>query len=145
MIHTVYTVEEEGKKQYHTFVDERLTAIHNKPLSDTISKNKLPWFNICSAKCPSKTKQQITDLKTDCALFGQMYIGSLARQGDLHNFFKHENHKCPPSLSDMGQLRQGAKSDLLECIEACSSPSQDIPIVDAMILDGAAIVHLLKP
>jgi len=47
---------------------------------------------------------------------------------------------CPPSLSQDGKLLQGKKSDLLDClissVERCS---------DVIILDGAALVNILKP
>ena len=46
---------------------------------------------------------------------------------------------CPPSLSQDGTLRQGKKSDLLDClissVECCS---------DVIILDGAALVDMLQ-
>lgn len=145
VIQTVYTVEAKGQAQYCEFVDERLAATPNKPLSVIVSKNKLPLFSVASAKQKSKTKEQITTLKTNCTLFARLYIACQARQGDLDSFFQHENQKCPPSLSDMGQLRQGTKSDLLDCLEQCAPSGQDAPHVDVKIFDGAAVIHMLRP
>ncbi|CAC5388313.1 unnamed protein product [Mytilus coruscus] len=48
------------------------------------------------------------------------------RGGDLEDFFAHENNINPPALSQNGKMRLGTKSDLL-------------------IIDGAAIVKMLKP
>jgi len=47
----------------------------------------------------------------------------------------------------MGKLQSGTKSDLLKCLEQLSDPQgkSEIPNADCIILDGAAIVHLLKP
>ncbi|KAK2163082.1 hypothetical protein LSH36_86g06075 [Paralvinella palmiformis] len=48
----------------------------------------------------------------------------------------------PPSISDMGQLRQGLKSDVLNCITKDSPPVQHASDVGANILDGGAIIHM---
>ena len=59
----------------------------------------------------------------------------------------------------MGKLRIGTKSDIVSCLEQLISAPEDFgtdgqshplladdtPIVDAVILDGAAIVNMLKP
>ena len=64
---------------------------------------------------------------------------------NLDDFFMHENHPYPPSLSDHGKLRANSKSDLVDCLEDFTTPVPDPPAVDAIILDGAAVVHLLDP
>ena len=63
----------------------------------------------------------------------------------MNNFFEHENQPFPPSLSGMGQQRYGTKSDLLECIEQCVPSSKGTTDVDAKVLDGAVIIHMLRP
>ena len=154
VIKTVNTIEENGKKQYKTFVSERIIAsqnssssntIKNSSLSDTINKNNYPLFSKSSRKQQSKIKQQMKCLEMSNKLFLQLYIGCQVRQGDMQNFFAHENHLYPPSLSDMGQLRQGTKSDLLDCLEQCAPSSHERTNVDAMVIDGAVSVHSLKP
>ena len=60
-------------------------------------------------------------------------------------FFECENQHFPPSLSDLGQQRQGTKSDLLVCFEQCAPSSRERIQVDAMVFDGAVTVHMLKP
>ena len=56
----------------------------------------------------------------------------------------------------MGKLRLGTKSDIINCLEKLvpttdddlfdvQAPSTDKPTVDVVILDGAAIVNMLKP
>ena len=37
--------------------------------------------------------------------------------GDMDQFFSHENHACPPSLSQEGKLRLGSKADIMLCLE----------------------------
>ena len=66
-------------------------------------------------------------------------------QGNLEEFFRHENQQCPPALSDGGRLYLGSKSDLLVCLEGHAEPQSEAPTVTAVVLDGAVIVQMLKP
>ena len=76
----------------------------------------------------------------------QLYTGCEIRGGDVDDFFQHENQSVPPSLSDCGNLRFSAKSDLLTCLEKLCAKQKHI-LLDglAVVLDGAAIVQMLKP
>ena len=61
----------------------------------------------------------------------------------MNTFFKHENHPYTPSLSDMGKLRQGKKSDLLSIL--VQKTQTEIPVsVDVKVLDGATVMHFLS-
>jgi len=63
----------------------------------------------------------------------------------LDNFFKHENHAYPPSLSQLGKLRFVTKADLTDCLEKLCTSKGQAPVIDVIILDGAAIINMLKP
>jgi len=59
-------------------------------------------------------------------------------------FFLHENQLYPPSLSDLGKLPKGQKSDLLKCFDFSLSP--EVPsFFDCKVFDGAAVIHMLSP
>jgi len=72
-----------------------------------------------------------------------------------NRIFAHENHRWPPSLASNGvmhHLHQMNRSDLMECLESLAGQAKSVPdaesvpaAVDAKILDGAAIVHMLNP
>ena len=115
MVDSVKSIEETGYDQYTTFVKERFVD-QKKPITDPIKMNKLPMFRRPPTKVPSNQKAQLTALKEDCALFSRLYIACQSREGDLQDFFKHENQPSPPSLSQQGQLRQGNKADLVKCL-----------------------------
>ncbi|KAK3890355.1 hypothetical protein Pcinc_005733 [Petrolisthes cinctipes] len=96
----------------------------------------------------SRTQLQVSSLRNDCFLFSRMLIASQTRAGDLDEFFAHENQACPPALSHMGNMRLGKVSDLVGCLEDRIPPRENAaasPPVEAMILDGAAIVNMLAP
>ena len=78
-------------------------------------------------------------------VFSRLFVSCQTRDGDLENFFQHENHSYPPSLSQFGDLRSGTKADIAACLEEFSESVADCPEVDVMVLDGAAIICMLKP
>ena len=75
------------------------------------------------------------------AIFSHGYIACQTRDGNLEEFFKHENQSTPPSLSTMRKIRIGHKSDLLPCLE--TGTLSEPPVIDVKTLDGAAIVNML--
>ena len=141
VIDTVRNIKAIGQSQYQDYVADvvvdRKSSIH-KP----IKKNRLPLFKRRSPKASSRNKQQIASLKSDCNLFSYLYIASKFRDGDLEDFFSHENHPWPSSLSEHGKIRlPSKKSDLLSQLDSgISEPSCNF---DAKVFDGAAIVHML--
>ena len=144
VVTTVRGIEKKGHDQYDSFVTDRLVE-RTSPVSDTISKNSMPLFNRPSKRTPSKATQMITSLKSDCALFSRLYIACQTRDRDLDNFFKHENHAYPPSLSQLGKLRFGTKADLTDCLEKLCTSKGEAPVIDVFTLDGAAIINMMKP
>ncbi len=100
---TMQQIEQIGIEQYEAYVDERLVN-QRTPISDTIKRNNLHLFSLPPVKGNSSKQQQISSLKNNCSLFSRLYIASQVRDGDLCEFFQHENQPCPPSLSQMGVL-----------------------------------------
>ena len=87
-------------------------------LYQTIHRNKLPIFRKKNDVVASKKKQAVASIKEQVSMFKDLYIGCKARpDGDLNQFFSHENHEYPPALSEYGQLRHAtAKSDFMKII-----------------------------
>lgn len=75
-------------------------------------------------------------------LFSRLHIACQSRDRNLNDFVKFENQPSPPSLSQMGQLRSGQKSDLVkQCLPFASTQIVEQPTVDVLILNGAVIVQ----
>ena len=144
VVQTVQNVVIIGQKQYDTFVKERFED-RTKPVTETIKKNKLPLLHEPLERTPTKEAQRVASLKSDCALFSRLYIACQSRDGNLEQFFTHENQPWPPTLAQMGKLRQGQKSDLVKCLEKLTKPSANNPQADVAIVDGAVVVQMLCP
>lgn len=147
VVNTVQKIEEIGKRQYREFANERLCK-GSQHLKDPIKMNKFPLMSKPVPKTDN-LKAQKSAMKNDCSLFGRLYIATALRgSGDVNTFFAHENQQFPPSLAKhWGEMRSGTKSDLVHTIlDFC--PDNTLPIeppVNAKILDGSVIVHVLKP
>ena len=144
---TVANIQKLGNEQYVNLfnVEERLNK-RTTSLFTPLKRNKLPLFSCPQTKKRPGEKQQITSLKKTCSLFSQLYVSCQVRDGNLEEFFRHENQSYPPSLSKFGEMRSGTKADLVACLEVHSPiPPESSPDVDAILLDGAAIVNMLKP
>ena len=64
------------------------------------------------------------------------------RDGDLDDFFSHENHPWPPSISENGKLCLPTKKSDLLCLDG---PAVESPVnVHVKIFDCPAIVHSLN-
>jgi len=123
-----------------------VSVLHRtKAVDDPTPRNKLKVFSTSTPKSQSKGQKQLASIKNDRELFARLYIGCQTMDGNLEEFFRHENQACPPALSDGGSLYTGTKSDLLTCLEEVSDAKTETPVTTCVVLDGAAIVQTLKP
>ena len=144
VIETVRKAKQIGQDQFEAFSKECIVD-RTKSIEEAVHRNKLPLFATKRGPKIPKGNQLVKSLKNDIALFARLYIGCQTRDGNLEEFFRHENQQCPPALSDGGRLYLGSKSDLLVCLEGHAEPLSEAPTVTAVVLDGAVIVQMLKP
>ena len=108
--------EERGRAQYGKFVQEgnkdRTVSIHN-----LIKRNAFPLFQRQGPRSTYKAAKKLSVLKSDCTLFRRLYIANQHCDGDLDEFFKHENLPFPSSLSEYGKIRFCKASDFLVCLK----------------------------
>ena len=88
----------------NNLIKERLTE-RSKLIDDSILRKNLPLCKPGSKSSTSKEKMKLKSVKTDCQLFWKVYIGCQSKDGDLDDFFSHENQGSPPLLSDCGRVR----------------------------------------
>ena len=111
-VDTVMNAKRICQDQFEAFTRECLLDRINA-VDHPITRNKLKVFSTSTPRSQSKGQQQLASFKNDRELFARLYIGCPTRDGNLEEFFCHENQACPPALSDGGRLRTGTKSDLL--------------------------------
>ena len=145
VVQSMKGAREIGMAQYKNFTEDRIntgkTSIH-----ETIKKNKLCLFRGKHTVVTPKEKLKLTAMKQDCKLFASLYLICQSRECDLKSFSMHENHAYPPSISSYGQLRQTSKSDTLKILGSIIKPEAIRPShVSCVLLDGAAIVHMVAP
>ncbi|MES9881863.1 MAG: hypothetical protein ABW185_13375 [Sedimenticola sp.] len=132
---------EKGKQLHNCYVNDRLIN-GTVAITDTIKRHIVPTF---AKPVESKSRNsKVSMVKRDASLVTQLFLSMQSRQdADLDEFFRYENQKEPPAISDKGKLRSGKKSDILDCLEIpkVTGPSD----VTAKVLDGAAIVHMVQP
>jgi hypothetical protein len=110
-----------------------------QPYDEPIKLVKLPTIAKPRLKRPKENQKE----EQPDVIFRKMYIANDVRKGSMDVFFSHEHTRCgPPSLSRGGSLRDGSKADILLCIGGERPGSSDC---DALIVDGAAIVHIMSP
>ena len=143
VIETIIKVLSVGKEKYAMFLKERLID-SSKPIDDTIHRNKLPLFSY-KPKLISRNTTEIATLRNNVKLFSQLHIANQRRNGDVDNFFSHENTPVPPSLSKDGELRSGKKSDLIDCLVESVTISNVRPLVEGSVIEGAVLVNQIRP
>ena len=142
---SVRVAKDKGQQQSKEFKENCLVS-GTKSLYCNIPKNRLALFRQKNAISTSKQKQQLVSLKSDCRLYASLYVACQVRKGNLDDFFLHENHSYPISISEYGKLRKcNEKSAFLKCLEDIKQPQFDSPVVDGCVIDGAAFVHMNPP
>ena len=134
----------EGKRQYQEYVDSRLIC-GEISIYAVIKRNKFPLLRQRNTLSTSKVKLKTTSLKQDCKLFAPLYVACQSREGDIADFFSHENHSHPPSISEYGKLRKGSKADFLQILANHGSTELECSPVTSKVMDGAALVQMSKP
>ena len=93
-----------------------------------------------------KKNQNIGVRRQNMTLVTQLFLSLQSfPDADRGDFFCYENQREPPSLADHGTLRTGVKSHVIDCISAPTGhtiPSNQVTVV---LLDMAAVVHMIWP
>ena len=90
-------------------------------------------------------KRKLDSLKDECSLFSRLFISCQNKQSDLEDFFKHENQKFPPAISQNRALNFGVKSQIMTILKADLNMPVTELFTDALIIDGAALVNTKPP
>lgn len=90
---TVRNIKTIGKEQFQAFTKECLVERTN-PIYNVIRRNKMKLFSTSSQISVSKRKQQVVAVKNDLQLFSRLYISYQTKNGNIEDFFRHDNQAC---------------------------------------------------
>ena len=91
-----------GKDLHDAFVSDRLRN-GRVATTDTTKRSALQTF--ARRLDDTKNRSKVIALRKDISLASTLFLSLQSRPDfDLDNFFKYENQKEPPSLSDQGKL-----------------------------------------
>ena len=136
-----------GKAMFTEFVRDRIETC-SKPLSDVIPKANLYTFSNRPSVNLKKGANKLGLARANAALVTQLFLSLLGRpDGDIDYFFRHQNHRDPPSLCDRGKVMSGTKSALLGCLPGMPDPWRSPAAKEAsvIVLDMSAIIRIVKP
>ena len=119
----------------------------NFEFKDNIQKrlNNLSLFREKHKLSLKKDKMKVVSRKQENHLYASLFVACQLRNFDLENFFQHEAHCYPPSISEYGSLRKTCKSEFLSLSETYGNVSHTCPETSAKVIDGAVVVQMIKP
>ena len=138
-------IEKLGLSQYRDFVSERIEN-NLKGFKSPMKANKLKLMTFKPKK--SNVSSKLKSLKEDYGTFSRLMLACQNRKSDLTDFFEHENHAFPPSLSSDGKIRIASnKSELAPCLlKDMANPVTIVcPSSTCVIFDGAFIAQGTYP
>ena len=87
----------------------------------------------------STSNQKVVNIRSDFCLYSNLYMAYQAREGNLDEFFEHENHAFPVSISEYGKLRAAKdNSEFTQLLHKVFEPQYDEPNVQIKRIDGTA-------
>ena len=90
--------------------------------------------------------RKLLSLQAEHCLYANLYVACQSRDGDLENFYMHENHLYPPSISEYGKFQKClTKSNFLVCLNGLAQSIYDPPNIEMKVIDGAAFVNMNPP
>jgi hypothetical protein len=141
-VENVRRVLEIGRKEYDEFLAKRIRS-EEQAFTDTVQLPKVTVFKKTAVKSQKKS-QSTGDTAQDSKLTQLLLAVHSSRPLD-ESAFSHESSSHPPSLTRKGAMYHGHKSEILDCLIASQSVDSAKPLTTAAILDGAVLVHMLRP
>lgn len=96
-------------QKYRRYVLDRLVTT-KESIHLPIKQSQLSIFKVKAVKKVNKDKMKLAAANMDSNVFCKLFIACSSRQGNVSDFFMHENNRYPPSISDLGSLSQSASA-----------------------------------
>ena len=79
------------REEQHSSYKKGVFVRGSKSIYETIKRNKLLLYRNTDTVTISKTKKKVASLKQDCQLYSSQQVVPQNREGDIEEFFAHEN------------------------------------------------------
>jgi len=146
-VKSLHQLKVAGEAQFKAFQGRVLQEEGAPNFYDPITRNNFVLLHKPKKRPKSKSKLKLLSSRNDARLFARLYVSCQKREGNLTEFFRHENQPYPPSLADAdGGMRHGNKADMLSVLSKLSpeqNPDTPAPQVSSVVYDGAAVIHML--
>lgn len=106
---------------------------------EPITKNNFPLCGSKSTSAPNTSRSKAASLKAYYNLFLRLFISCQSRHGDLEDFFWHESHKFPPSISQNRAIIFVTMSKVMQILENGLRLPAAASQTDTFIIDGATL------
>ena len=114
------------------------------PITNTLKRQNV--FTFTNRPVNARMESKAGSAQRNSSLITKLFLSLQSRpDADMEEFFRYENQRKPPSLSNQGSLRSGNKSDILECLKAPTGRSAEAKVATVVVLDMAAVVHMVRP
>jgi hypothetical protein len=102
---------------------------------------------LCLSQTPrtvhTKKGSKSGSAQRNSSLIAKLFLSLQSRpDADLEEFFCYENQT---NLSNQGSMRSGNMVDILYCLSAPHSRSDEAKAATVVILDMTAVVHMIRP
>ena len=141
VVDNVRKVKEVGTKRYEAFLDKRVRS-QEEAFTTPIPQNRLKLFKSSFSK--PRNKSEVAILKDQQEKVTHLLMAVNSRRDINESVFSHESSPHPPSLTRNGKMHHGTKCDILDCFVPLDLDNVR-PVTTAAILDGAVLVHMLRP
>jgi hypothetical protein len=143
VVASLRSLEEVGLCQYR---EHHKVLRGELPITQPIKMNGFFLFAAKKKRAQSKIAHKMELLQYNLNTMGKLFLTSQARGISPEEMFSYENHQDPPSLAFSGELNDGDKSAILDILREDVSTAAEVPnYVRFQIIDGPALVHMIKP
>ena len=136
-------VQDLGKDLHGQYVSHTIEQA-TWPITNTLKRQNV--FTFTNRPVNARTGSKAGSAQRNSSLITKLFLSLQSRpDADMEEFFRYENQREPPSLSNQGSLRSGNKSDILEWLKAPTGRSAEAKAATVVVLDMAAVVHMVRP
>ena len=134
-----------GINEMGKFISNRLQPGKTVSFFDPIKRSNTMTFGTIKKKRTSKIKNKVMSIESSKDLFSKISLIAQSRNIKIRDLFAFPLGAVPLVFAEIeGTLKKTPKSALLHKLEADIPPVEDVPLNNAMIIDGMTLVRQIR-